>query len=407
MSAAHAAATGVTMETLKSRVGPIQPPLGVKAMFGILFVLGAATFLIEVRTDPTRAYAAFLIGFWFFMGLGLAGTFFTALHYLVGATWSVVVRRVAEAFSSYLPIALLLLLVVLLGIPHLYVWSAPTGGEGGHAADLTKGGYLSTTLFTLRNVVFLVLWSLFSWYFIRNSLRQDRAADPKLVKSSTKASAAFILLFALTVTLAGFDLLMSLEPTWYSTIFGVYCFAGLWQSGLAALAIVVVLLRRQGALQGVISRFHYWDLGKLMFAFSVFWMYIAFSQFMLIWYANLPEEITYMIHRTFTGWGGVGIALGTLRFVIPFFVLMPRKWKENEIVLLTVGGGILLGQWIDLYWLVLPAFSPQTVVLGWTEIGITLGFVGLFGWWILRFLSRHPVAAANDPLFESSVRFHG
>ncbi len=407
MSAAHAAATGVTMETLKSRVGPIQPPLGVKAMFGILFVLGAATFLIEVRTDPTRAYAAFLIGFWYFMGLGLAGTFFTALHYLVGATWSVVVRRVAEAFSSYLPIALLLLLVVLIGIPHLYVWSAPAGGEGGHAADLTKGGYLSTPFFTLRNVVFLVLWSLFAWYFIRNSLKQDRAADPKLVKSSTKASAAFILLFALTVTLAAFDLLMSLEPTWYSTIFGVYCFAGLWQSGLAAIAIVVVLLRRQGALSGVISRFHYWDLGKLMFAFSVFWMYIAFSQFMLIWYANLPEEITYMIHRTFTGWGGVGIALGMLRFVIPFFVLMPQKWKENEMVLLTVGGGILLGQWIDLYWLVLPAFSPQTVVLGWTEIGITLGFVGLFGWWILRFLSRHPVAAANDPLFESSVRFHG
>jgi hypothetical protein len=407
MSAAHAAATGATMETLKSRVGPIKPPLGVTAMFGILFVLGAATFLIEVRTDPTRAYAAFLIGFWYFMGLGLAGTFFTALHYLVGATWSVVVRRVAEAFSSFLPIALLLLLVVLLGIPHLYVWSAPTGGEAGQTADLTKGGYLSTPFFTLRNVVILVLWSLFSWYFIRNSLKQDRAPDPKLVKSSTKASAAFILLFALTVTLAGFDLLMSLEPTWYSTIFGVYCFAGLWQSGLAALAIVVVLLRRQGALQGVISRFHYWDLGKLMFAFSVFWMYIAFSQFMLIWYANLPEEITYMIHRTFTGWGGVGIALGTLRFVIPFFVLMPQKWKENEMVLLTVGGGILLGQWIDLYWLVLPAFSPQTVVLGWTEIGITLGFVGLFGWWVLRFLSRHPVAAANDPLFESSVRFHG
>lgn len=407
MSSVHAA-SGAAMQTLKSRVGPIQPPLGVKAMFGILFVLGAATFLIEVRTDPTRAYAAFLIGFWYFMGLGLAGTFFTALHYIVGATWSVVVRRVAESFSSYLPIALLLLLVVLLGIPHLYVWSAPAGGESAHAgADLTKGGYLSAPFFTLRNVIFLVLWSAFAWYFIRNSLRQDKTPDPKLVKSSVKASAAFILLFALTVTLAGFDLLMSLEPTWYSTIFGVYCFAGLWQSGLAAIAIVMVLLRRQGALQGVLSRFHYWDIGKLMFAFSVFWMYIAFSQFMLIWYANLPEEITYMIHRTFTGWGGVGIALGTLRFVIPFFVLMPQKWKENEMVLLTVGGCILLGQWIDLYWLVLPAFSPQSVVLGWTEIGITLGFVGLFGWWILRFLSKHPVAAANDPLFEASVRFHG
>jgi hypothetical protein len=407
MSTAHATAHGAAMQTLKSRVGPIRPSLGVRAMFGILFVIGAATFLIEVRSDPTRAYAAFLIGFWYFMGMGLAGTFFTALHYLVGATWSVVVRRVAESFSSYLPVALLLLLVILLGIPHLYVWSAPVVAEGGHAADLSKGGYLSTPFFMLRNVVFLAAWCLFAWYFIRNSIRQDQSGDPKLVRSSTKAAAAFILLFALTVTLAGFDLLMSLEPTWYSTIFGVYCFAGLWQSGLAALAIVVVLLRRQGSLSGVISRFHYWDLGKLMFAFSVFWMYIAFSQFMLIWYANLPEEIEYMIHRTFTGWGGVGIALGMLRFVIPFFALMHQKVKESEVGLMTVGGCILLGQWIDLYWLVLPAFSPRAVVLGWTEIGITLGFVGLFGWVVLRFLSRHPVAPHNDPLFESSVRFHG
>ncbi|MGH7681622.1 MAG: hypothetical protein ACRENN_06500 [Candidatus Eiseniibacteriota bacterium] len=408
MSASHAV-TGTTMQALKARVAPIKPPLGVQAMFGILFILGAATFIIEVRIDPTRAYAAFLIGFWYFMGLGLAGTFFTALHYLVGATWSIVVRRVAESFSSYLPIALLLLLVLLIGIPHLYVWSAPAGAEGAHAGvDLTKGHYLSTPFFTLRSVTFLVVWSLFAWYFIRNSLRQDKATAPdrKLVQSSVKASAAFILIFAITVTLAAFDFLMSLEPTWYSTIFGVYCFAGLWQSGLAALTIVVVLLRRQGALQGVVSRFHYWDLGKLMFAFSVFWVYIGFSQFMLIWYANLPEEITYMIHRTFTGWGGVGIALGTLRFVIPFFVLMPQKCKENEIVLLTVSGCILIGQWVDLYWLVLPAFSPQSVVLGWTEIGTTLGFVGLFGWWILRFLSRHPVAAVNDPLFEASLRFH-
>jgi len=128
---------------------------------------------------------------------------------------------------------------------------------------------------------------------------------------------------------------------------------------------------------------------------------------MLIWYANLPEEIEYMIHRTYTGWGAVGIALGTLKFVIPFFALMHQKMKENEIALLTVGACILIGQWVDLYWLILPAFSPQAVILGWTEIGITLGFLGLFGLTLVRFFSRHPVAAIRDPQFESSVRFHG
>jgi hypothetical protein len=407
MNAAHSAAPAVGIQALRERVKPLAVPLGVRAMFGLLLLLGVSTFAIEIRSDATRAYAAFLIGYWYFMALGLAGTFFTALHYLVGATWSVVVRRVAEAFSSYLPMALLLFLVLLLGMPHLYVWSTQLMGEGGHALDPWKGAYLSTPFFTLRNAVILAIWCLFSWYFVRNSTRQDQTGDLSLTKSNLNASAPFILLFALTVTIAGFDMLMSLEPTWYSTIFGVYCFAGLWQSGLAAITIVVVLLRRQGALNGVVSRFHYWDLGKYMFAFSVFWMYIAFSQFMLIWYANLPEEIEWMIHRTFTGWGGVGIALGVLKFVIPFFALMHQKMKENEIALLAIAGCILIGQWVDLYWIILPAFSPQAVVLGWPEIGITLGFLGLFGLVVVRFFSRHPVAAHNDPLFESSVRFHG
>lgn len=407
MSASNAAAPLVGLQTLKERVGPIRVPQGVRAMLGILMAVGAMTFLIEVRSDPTRAYAAFLLGYWYFMALGLAGTFFTALHYLVGATWSVVVRRVAEAFSSYLPIALLLFLVLLVGVPRLYVWASTAVRDIGHAPDVSKGGFLSVVPFALRNGVILTLWCLFSWFFVRNSIRQDESGDPRLVRASVKASAIFILLFALTITMASFDLLMSLEPTWYSTIFGVYCFAGLWQSGLAAIAIVVVLLRRQGALSGIVNRFHYWDLGKFMFAFSVFWMYIAFSQFMLIWYANLPEEIEWLIHRTFTGWGGVGIALAVLKFGIPFFALMRRDMKENEIVLLTVGAGILIGQWIDLYWLILPAFSPTAVVLGWTEIGVTLGFLGVFGWCLVRFFSRNPVAAHNDPLFEASVRFHG
>jgi len=404
MSAAHAAAHAAGAPGVM-RTAPLAAPLGLRAMFGILMAIGAMTFLLEVRSEPTRAFAAFLLAYWYFMALGLAGTLFTAIQHLVGATWSVAVRRVAEAFTSYLPIAFLLLLVILVGIPHLYVWATHVPSEG--ATDhLTKGGYLSPPFFTLRSGVILAIWCLFSWYFVRNSTRQDTTGDPALSKANIKASAAFILVFALTLTLLSFDLLMSLEPTWYSTIFGVYCFAGLWQCGLSAITMVVILLRRQGALSGVVSRFHYHDLGKFMFAFSVFWMYIAFCQFMLIWYANLPEETEWFIHRTYTGWGGVGIALGVLRFVIPFFVLMHQKVKESETGLLAVGACILVGQWIDLYWLILPAFSPERVVFGWTEIGTTLGFLGLFGWCLLQFFSRHPVAAHGDPLYESSVRFH-
>lgn len=404
----HATAAHGTTAPVPTQVAPMPAPMGLRAMFGILMAIGAAAFLVEVRSDPTRAYAAFLLGYFFTLGLALFGTLFTAIHYLVEATWSVVVRRVAESFTSYLPVAFLLFFVLLLGVPHLYVWSNPgVPAHGVDAEHLTKGGWLTPSAFAFRAIVILAIWSLFGWFFVRNSTRQDQTRDPRLTRSSAKAAALFVPIFAVTLTLFGFDLLMSLEPLWFSTMFGVYCFAGLWQAGLATLAITVVLLRRQGALAGLVNKIHYHDIGKYLFAFSVFWMYIAFSQFMLIWYANLPEEIEWFIPRTYTGWGAIGIALMTLKFGIPFLALLHQKAKESEAMLLTIAGGILVGQWIDLYWVILPAFSPERVVLGWPELGVTLGFVGIFGWTVLGFLARHPVAAHGDPFFEKSVRFHG
>ncbi|TMQ60079.1 MAG: hypothetical protein E6K76_02885 [Candidatus Eisenbacteria bacterium] len=390
----------------KVRVAPVSASMGVRALLGLMIVIGVVTFLLEVKTDPTRAYAAWLHNYWVFLCLGLSGTFFTAIHYLVGATWSVAVRRIADAFSSFVPVAVLLFLVVVIGIPHIYIWSSPAATQGEEWKLIAKGGYLSPNLFVLRNLSFLALWVFFSWFFVRNSTKQDETRDLSLSKANLKYAPIFVLTFALTFTLASFDMLMSLEPTWYSTIFGVYCWAGLWQSGLAAIAITAVLLRRQGALQGVVSRAHYHDLGKNIFAYSVFWTYIAFSQLMLIWYANLPEEIEWMIHRIYTGWGAIAIVVGVLKFVIPFFVLMPQKVKENEIALLTVASAVVIGQWLDMYWVIYPAFSPEHAVLSWNEVGVAVGFIGLFGWTVQWFLSRHPAAPHGDPYFQASVRFH-
>ena len=398
--AAHAASPAAD----RPRVAPVAVSTGVRAIFGIMVVIGAITFFLERGSDPTRAYAAWLHNYWFFLSLGLGGVFFSAVHYLVGATWSVVVRRVADALSSFVPIGFLLFLVVLVGLPRLYVWSTPAA-QGPEGNLIAKGGYLSPQLFSVRNLIFLAIWVLFAWLFLRRSTNQDETRDPALTRSG-KLPAAFILIFAITYTLAAFDLLMSLEPTWYSTIFGVYCWAGLWQSSLAAIAVVSILLRRQGALQGIVTRAHLRDLGRFIFAFGIFWTYIAFSQLMLIWYANLPEEIEWMIHRIYTGWGGVLIAVAALKFAIPFFVLMPVRWKSNETVLLAIGGGVILGQWLDAYWMVYPAFSPEHAVLSWNEIGVALGFLGLFGFWVQSFLSRHPVAPHGDPDYVASVRFH-
>lgn len=410
-------ATAARLPRHAEKALPVQAPVGVRALLGLLMAVGLVTFVTEVKSDPTEAYAAFLINHFVFLGLPLAGMLFIAIHYLTGSIWSVAVRRVAESFTSYLPIAFLAFLVLAFGVPlfapsglsQVYVWSAP---EAAHATRegyiaATKGGWLSPSYWVARNLVYLAIWSFFGWKLVRNSLQQDAERGEELTRRNLKLAAPYGILFGLTVTFAGFDLLMSLEPTWFSTIFGVYCFAGIWQAALAAIAVVTILLRRQGALDGIVTRAHYHDLGKYLIAFSIFWTYIAFSQVMLIWYANLPEEVGWMNHRIFTGWGTVGILVGVLRFAIPFFVLLHQKLKENEIVLLAVAVGVLLGHWLDIYWIVLPALSPEKVVFGWTELGITLGFLGLFAWRVLSFLSRHPVAPSGDPLYFSSVRFHG
>jgi hypothetical protein len=390
----------------KLRAAPLSVPGGVRAVFGALILIGAVTFGLEVSSDPTRAYAAWLQNYWVFLCLGLSGTFFCAIHYLVGATWSVTVRRIAEAFASFVPVAALLFIPVAIGIPHLYLWSSQAATQGAGAHLIGKDGWLTANAFILRQVIFLAIWSFFSWYFVRNSTRQDETRDARLTRRNVNVSAAFIVIFALTFTVATFDLMMSLEPTWFSTIFGVYGWAGLWQSGLAAITIVSVILHRQGALKGIVTKAHYWNLGKLVFAFAVFWTYIAFSQFMLIWYANLPEEIEWMIHRIYTGWGAVIIAVAVLKWVIPFFVLMPVKFKTNETILTAVCAGVILGQWLDAYWIIYPAFSPEHAVLSWNEIGVALGFLGVFGWWVQSFLSRHPVAPHGDPDYVASLRFH-
>jgi hypothetical protein len=409
-------ATAAPISRHVERALPVQAPMGVRALLGLLMAIGLVTFASEVKSDPTQAYAAFLINYFVFLGFPLGGLLFVSIHYLTGSIWSVTVRRVAESFTAYLPVAFLTFLVIAFGIPffapsgvsQIYVWAGPEGMQVGHEGFLTlnKGGWLSPHFWVVRGFIYFAIWSFFAWRLVRPSLRQD-VEKGDTAKWGGRLGAAYIVLFGLSITMAGFDLLMSLAPTWFSTMFGVYCFAGIWQSSIAAVAVVTILLRRQGALNGIVTRAHYHDLGKLLIGFSIFWTYIAVSQLMLIWYGNLPDEISWYRPRLFTGWGSVGIVVGVLRFAVPFFVLLHQKMKENEIVLLTVSIGVLLGQWLDLYWVVLPSLAPERVVFGWPEIGITLGFLGIFGWRVLSFLSRHPVAPSGDPLYVSSVRFHG
>jgi hypothetical protein len=241
---------------------------------------------------------------------------------------------------------------------------------------------------------------------VGNSIKQDQVGGVELTFKNKGMAPAFLILFAISFTMAAFDQLMSLDPHWFSTMFGVYCFAGLFYSTLALTAVITVALKRRGLLEGIVSEEHLHDLGKFMFAFTTFWAYIGFSQFMLIWYANLPEETGYFLHRFAGQWVWVSVFLLVGKFLVPFLVLLPRENKRNPNILFNIGIYMLIAQWIDILWVVQPEFFKDGPRFFWIEAGTLVGFIGLFGFVITRFLSRNNVVAIRDPRLEEAVFHH-
>jgi len=386
--------------TQVERPAPVALSRRWKTAFVVFVALGALVFAGGLALDPVRAWHDYLVGYFLFVGFSLFGLFFTALHHAVNAKWWIVTRRVAEGLTAALPVALVLFVILILGLRCLYPWAT---GEEFH--QTSKQAYLSPLWFSVRGIVFLVIWILFARRLVSLSLKQDRTGEPRLSRTMLVWSVVFLPIFAGTFSLTCFDLLMSLQPHWYSTLFGVYGFAGFFQSGLALLTILFILMKRQGALAEVATPSHLKDLGTLVFAFTIFMTYIGFSQFMLIWYANLPEETTFFIRRSQGGWELLFLALPVLKFAVPFFGLLSQALKMKEKWLLTVCTVVLVGQYCDVYWLVMPTASEVIVPIGWMEVGTLLGFVGLFGLATARFYSRHAALAYRDPRILQSVNW--
>lgn len=395
----HASATEIR------NPGPYQIPGGLKVLFMVFAAVGVATFAGGMMTDQKRMWIGFLHNHWFFMSLALGGAFFAAIQFATGAMWSAPIRRIAEAFTSYLPVAFVAMIVIFFGLKQIYIWTDPAVVKGNMILE-HKQGYLSPVFFAVRNVIGLALMMFFVRKIVGNSVAQDQNGDAVYTDRNKTLSPAFLIVFALGFTMAAFDFLMSLDPMWFSTMFGVYLFAGLFYSVLAAIAIVAILLKRAGPLEGLVNENHLHDLGKFMFAFTVFWAYIGFSQFMLIWYANLPEETGYFLNRMNSGWLPVSVFLIVGKFIIPFFALLPRGSKRSEKVLLAVGAWMLFAQWVDVLWIIQPEFSKQAPKPSWMDFGFLIGFLGFFGLCVARFFARNNVVAIKDPKLVQSVTHH-
>ncbi|MGZ3697524.1 MAG: molybdopterin oxidoreductase [Bdellovibrionota bacterium] len=385
--------------------GTFQVSSGLMGLFAAMVLVGIGAFAFGLKSDPERAWAAYIHNHYFFMCLGLGGTFFAAIQWLTGAMWSAPVRRLSEAFTAYLPVALVTVAVLYFGIHHLFRWSHPEHVQGDLVLE-GKSGYLSPGFFMIRNLIAVAVWIFFSWKLVGNSVLQDTTKSQAETLKNRVLSPIFLVLFALTFTVASFDQLMSLDAHWFSTMFGVYCFAGLFYANLASTCLLTLWLRSKGKLEGIVNDNHIHDLGKFMFAFTVFWAYIGFSQFMLIWYANLPEETEYYIRRFHENWFYVSVFLLVGKFMTPFFFLLPRDAKRRTGRLAAVGIFMLFAQWVDVMWMVQPEFFKTGPQFGMVEAGVLLGFAGLFGLAVSRFLSKHNIVAIGDPRLAESVFHH-
>ena len=311
---------------------------------------------------------------------------------------SAAIRRVPEALAGTLPFAAVLLAVVFIARPQLYPWTSASSVEGAASPALAfKLAWLYRPFFLFRAAAYSLIWILFAVAIRRASRRQDGDGDRRWTRANVRLSAAFLMVFGVTFTLASFDWVMSLEPLWYSTIFGVYNFAGLFLSGLAAIVIVALWLERAGPLQNVLTGEHLHDLGKLLFAFSVFWMYIWFSQYMLIWYTNIPEETAYFVRRVHGGWFVLFLANVVLNWLVPFVVLLRRDAKRQRRILGLVAAIVLAGRWLDIYLMIFPAVVGETPRIGVWELGLTASGVGGFGLVLAWVLKGAPAVPLADP----------
>jgi len=360
------------------------------------------------RGEAQLAWSSYLIGVFFALGLGVFGAAWLAMLYLAGADWSVTMRRIPEAMTAWLLPGGALAMAVGLGAHSLYHWSHADAVARDELL-LHKAPFLNLTAFTALVGASLLLWVLFATLLVGASHRQDREGGIGPTRRSRAISALFLVIFALTVSLVSFYLLLSLDAHWFSTMFAVLVFTDIVQTGTAFVAIVAGLLVMAGKLRGFLNEHHLHSLGKMVFASTGFWAYIYFCQYMLIWYANLPEETIYFLSRADHGWLPYLLFLPAVKFVVPFLFMLPRDAKRNPRKLVPVAALLLFAQFWELYLMVGPAMGhggeAAHAHLPLVEFAATLGFLGLFtlvfGW----ALARHEAVPLKDPALMECLEY--
>ncbi len=370
--------------------------------FWIIGGAGIVLSLLGALLDQAQAVQSYLVAWLLWTGVAFGSFAVMTLHHLSRGGWGLMVRRVLESAAKTLPLLAILFIPVLLGLPHIYRWADPEA-VAASAKLQEKTHYLNVPFFTARFVAYFVVLGGLTWLICSRSLRQDRTGEPRLARRMQNFAGPGLGIYVVISTLAAVDWIMSLDPLWYSTLFGIYFVGG---HGVAAFAFVIPValwLSRREPMSRALTQRHFHDYGKLLFAFVMLWAYFAVSQLLIIWSGNLAEEITWYVERIQGGWKIVGIVIAVLHFFLPFLLLLSRDLKRNAGRLAIVATLLLVMRWVDLYWQVGPAFHHDGFALHWLDLTTVVGLGGLWLATVFNLLGRHALIPVNDPNLEEAL----
>jgi hypothetical protein len=382
------------------------PPAELGRVRTLALIVGVvATLLLIVGAFLNRPqfFRSYLVGFTFWIGITVGSLALLMLQHLTGGAWGLVIRRVLEASTRTLPLMVLLFVPIVLGLKQIYPWTDAAVMGRTHALQQKAAQYLNPTFFTLRAAVYFAIWSLAAIILNWLSQQQDREPSRRVRKWLQMVSGPGLVLLVLAVTFAAIDWVMSLDPAWFSTIFGLIFVASWALSALAFTTLTMTWLARREPMNAVLQRSHFHDLGNLTLALVMLWTYFAFSQYLIIWSANLPEETVWYVARKHGGWGAIALAIVILQFAFPFLTLLSRATKRSSQKLALLAVLILAMRIVDVIWLVEPTYSPEHFHLSWMDVVAPIAIGGL---WLATFswqLQKHSLLPINDPQLEQAL----
>lgn len=385
--------------------GEIDLPAGADRIQSSALYVGIAGVVVTALAlliDADYFFRAWLVGWVYWIGVALGCLALSLLHHLTHGDWGIVLRRVMEAATRTLPWMLLLFVPLAFGLDELYIWARPKEVEAHQLLQL-KAPYLNVPFFLIRQLLYFAVWVTAAFLISRMSARQDRGGDPGVTRRMQLLAGPSLAGYCLAVTFAAVDWLMSLQPEWYSTIYGIYLMGSQALTALAFLITFGLWLSRREPLDRVLHPRLFHDYGKLFFAFVMLWAYFSFSQYLIVWSGNLPEEISFYLERFHHGWGVVALLLVVFHFALPFVFLLSRDLKRNARRLVWVAGLMLVMRWVDLLWQVEPAFHLQNPAMYWTYLAAPVGIGGLWLSLFLRELRKAPLLPVNDPYLAEAL----